>query len=240
MKKVVLNFILCFFIVNNIHSQSFDRFSAQIMDTLYSIDCKLPKDFIDLKTNAIFHSYDKNADFLARVLGMSYCPVIQSLDEHCMVMYYPSYLLKKHLDLGKLISGKEKNRNIQHRNQMNSNLKVIAGSDVYKFDKYVTIWSQDRSRSIFNADSVFTFNIPVPSKQPYKEIYTKSMAMYITKYDRAYIAIIWFFTKNGYKNRQKYIDAFCKTIWYKDEWTPDEEKIQKVRWNGYCNDSHWE
>ena len=227
-----------FFFSVGLQSQSFDGYSIYIMDSIYNMTCKMPKKFTDLH---FMESFSKEDPYFHDTVDLIlYCPVIQSPDAHCIIMYFiPFYITPKEQAFydrfNRAINKKIGNRHLSHRYQMNAHLKGISGTDTFIFSDYVTVWPQTESLAQFNADSVFVFNIPVPAGQPYRNKYTHSMAMFISKYDRPYIWTIWFFTDKGYKNRKKYLSAFNKTIWYKDGWMPDEEKIREG-WNCWCND----
>jgi hypothetical protein len=113
------------------------------------------------------------------------------------------------------------------RNQIISELK--AATDGYDdtpgkhskdsiaidFDKYVTIVSRKKAREMFNADSVYFYEIPL--EEPYQKKYTYCTGMVLYKHERATMVFKCFFTTDGKTKEQEYINRLSKQVWYKQD-----------------------
>lgn len=81
-------------------------------------------------------------------------------------------------------------------------------------NEHITVLTGKEVQSLFNADSVFVYDIPMD--RPYEEKYLHCTGLAISKANRPVMYLKWFFTDEGKKNEQEYLDAIKKTIWYED------------------------
>lgn len=184
---------------------------ANYVSEIYNINCKIPAKFTDLKHIELL-ILGKDA-----FKGSIYCPVIQSDDEKCILMYHltPHY--------GFLTSDIIKGEIGQ---MLNLNCCNNSITDTINIEHYATIISGRYVMNTFNADSIVFIDIPLQSAYKNKYIYCTSML--IIKKAHATMILKWFFTEEGKKNKDKYIKSLSKNIWYKDgEWKYDYERSVK-------------
>ena len=95
---------------------------------------------------------------------------------------------------------------------------ILDGKSDYRFEDYVTVISGEEARERFNADSIFIFDVPMvyPLQENDGEEYKYCTYVFISKINRSAISAAWFFTEEGAKRKQYYIDKLDKRIWYKD------------------------
>lgn len=119
-----------------------------------------------------------------------------------------------------------------HREEILAILMAQLGRSDIDFDDYVTVTSGREARRRFNADSVFVFEVPIEPQHWDGEDYTHCISMYLSRKDRAYMGFVWLFTDEGYKRRQKYMDAlegnvaYKKGHWRKPDWIRRMEKAK--------------
>lgn len=92
-----------------------------------------------------------------------------------------------------------------------------ADSIPLDFYDYVTVQSGKKNREMFNADSVYFYNLPLD--KAYQGKYTYCTGMVISKKGRATMLFKWFFTPKGKKKEDEYIKRLSKQIWYDEPWT---------------------
>ena len=92
---------------------------------------------------------------------------------------------------------------------------ILDGRSDFRFEDHVTVISNDEAKERFNADSVFILDVPMIDPL-YGEEYEYCTYMFISKVNRRNVSVAWFFTEEGAKRKQYYIDKLDKRIWYKD------------------------
>jgi hypothetical protein len=227
-------------------AQSFAHYVKYIMNTAYDIDCELPDGFEDMNVGQDWTNYP----YLNHKVQLTkVCPIIQSKNEECILMYSSVYFAPRWENS---IYG---DRRLYHRVRMHHILMAACGGDttrtrterpaymdkedeeykdLHKFDNCITQWPEQKCRDNFNADSVFVFEVPIPENEPYEEKYTHCSVMFITKYDRPFFMLYWFFTDEGFRKKDEYIAALNKRIWYKEGWVFDEFPMTRIVVNKYC------
>ena len=116
----------------------------------------------------------------------------------------------------------------RHRGEILAILMAQLGRSDIDFDDYVTVTSGREARRRFNADSVFVFEVPIESQHWDGEDYTHCISMYLSRKDRAYLGFVWLFTDEGYKRRQKYMDALEGNVAYKKGHWKKPELIKRM------------
>lgn len=219
MKNSTKNFLLIMlFCVNGLvlsQEKKDDKLSfpiyANYVSEIYNISCKIPSKFTDLKYIELLNLGKDTYK------GSIYCPVVQSDDKECILMYQltPHY--------GFLTSDIVKGEIGQ---MLNLNCCNNSITDTINIEYYATIVSGRYVKNTFNADSIIFMDIPLQSAYEKKYIYCTSML--IVKKTNATMILKWFFTEAGRKNKDKYINRLSKNIWYKDGgWKYDNEKSVK-------------
>jgi len=191
---------------------------ANIISNVYSINCKLPSNFTDLKNKHV-EVFRLNESVFTNSI---YFPVIQSKDKECVLMYHilPSYNIfgTKSTVIGEItgVLGLDNN--------------VPSQRDSIQMENYVTITTGKYVHNAFNADSIITLEIP--RNKAYMDKYKYCTSMMIVKKGRATMILKWFFTENGLKNKDKYICMLNNSIEYKnDNWKynlrqlPDKDSL---------------
>lgn len=195
---------------NRFEKLSFTKYASYVSE-IYNINCKMPGNFIDLKSIELI----KLGNDVFK--GSVYCPIIQSNDKECILMYNltPHY---GYLTLD-IVKGE-----IGQMFQLNTCDNSIT--DTINADHYVTTVSGKYVKDIFNADSIIFMDIPLQSVYKNKYIYCTSM--FIIKKAHATMILKWFFTEAGKIKKDIYINELSKTIWYKEsEWKYDYERSIK-------------
>jgi hypothetical protein len=83
------------------------------------------------------------------------------------------------------------------------------------FDKYVTVIAGEKAREMFNADSIFLYDLPL--QKSYEGKYPYCMGMALNKKDRATMMFKLFFTPEGKEIEDKYINMLSKKVWYDED-----------------------
>ena len=98
------------------------------------------------------------------------------------------------------------------------------------FNDYVTTISGKKPRDMFNADSLFVYDLPNADSVYFfndelekmrKEKYPYCTGLFITKKGRATMEIKFFFTQSGKKKKWEYINMLEEKIWYEEGFIPD-------------------
>jgi len=166
--------------------------------------------------------------------GSIYGPIFISKKKDCMIMYsaQPNFVSKEEKErLG------IENRSF-HRSQITGEIRSALGlyfghgnplnknNVETRFKDYVTIIAGKKPYEMFNADSIFIYDLPNADSVYFfdeslermrKEKYPYCTGMFITKNDRATMDIKLFFTKKGEKKKNQYIEMLYKSIWYDDK-----------------------
>jgi hypothetical protein len=207
----------------------------------YGIIVKKPKNFTDLHQYFIAKKLSSDT---ANMEGLFMGPMLESADRECIIGFpaSPYYIsrkeatfdLKKNDDSIKIWS--QKNAKIA-RTAITREIKATLGYPTYTsmpypkdsimrtqpniddttqidFNQYVTIIAGKKAREMFNADSVFVYNLPL--ENPYDGKYPYCTCIFVSKKDRAKLPFKFFLTGAGKKNEQEYIELLSKAIWYND------------------------
>ena len=221
---------------------------TEFLKTRFGIEVKAPDGFTDLNQYYVlwaarFHRSGGS--------GNIYGPMFNSLEKDCIIMYLarPMYSSKEDIERAKICFLMERvgnrdtttsepkfedNNSMYPRAQIMAELRNALGlfiSPVSRnddttrvdFDDYVTIISGKRARDMFNADSVYLYDLPHADSVYFfdeslekmrKGKYPYCSGMFIYKRDRATMDVKFFFTEEGKKKQNEYIRLMGKHIWY--------------------------
>ncbi|MGV8090432.1 MAG: hypothetical protein AB2L24_01020 [Mangrovibacterium sp.] len=214
----------------------------------FGIDCKVPEKFTELNKYYVMWKVRKDP---SKHTGNIYGPIFQSKNKECILMFpaLPHYVSEEDIKRGKTYAKIERilnrdtstvepnvgNNNTFPRGQISGEIKTALGlyysyahplnNDTTKFDfnDYVTIVAGKKAREMFNADSIYIYEIPGADSVYFfdeslekmrKRKYPYCTSVFIRKDSRATIDFKLFLTKRGKKNEEKYIDLLSKQVWY--------------------------
>lgn len=211
-------------IANN-KPRTFRTFSeySELMQERFQITCKIPSGFKDQMYKEIFGIGPKITSSLGQP-GYVYTPIVRSRDKQCLLMYpfAPPHIGDMDIQIQKVIKemnpGNGRKQPVTNESIIRVNIveEITAAfgisRDSIDLDNHLTIVAGKEARTMFNADSVFIYDIPLV--ETYKDKYVHCTGMVISKRNRPTMLMKWFFTEKGKKREKKYFDSFHKTIWY--------------------------
>lgn len=207
--SIILSFACCTSLRNDVSSQNYAERSvktfseyAAFMSQEYDITCKMPNRFFDQKYAELWKIHEN------RPAGNRYNPILRSKDKDCLIMFpfVPS----------SYTTGFEY-QNVP-RNIINIEIRTALEMDkdaLFDFNDHVTILAGKEARDMFNADSVFLYDISMD--RSYKEKYTNCTGLIISKTNRPIMTLKLFFTDRGKKKEAEFIARLRKAIWYHEE-----------------------
>lgn len=221
---------------------------AGYISSEFGIDCSFPEKLRNMDRYYVMWKVreDKN-----KHTGGLYGPIFQSRDKGCIIMYtaQPRYISAEEVELFKkrAMIERELNGNVSTsepivstnqtfpRGQITAQIKTALGlyysfahqfnndSTVFNFNDYVTIIAGEKPREMFNADSIYIYDIPSADSVYFidsslekmrKRKYPYCTGVFISKDGRASMEFKLFFTKNAKKEEEKYFHMLNKQIWY--------------------------
>lgn len=228
MKKLLFSFIIVFSICDCLpgqekllYEETMKGYTAYVLKE-FNMVCKMPEKFINLDQYNVMLKIRKDKD---KHVGNLYGPVFLSSDSDCIAMY----CALPHRSLEQFASP------VYPRSQITAEIKTALGlyysfghslnkdSSKFDFNEYVTTVAVKKARKMFNADSVYIYDIPGadsvyflngPLKKMREHKYPYCTGVFISKNDRAAMDVKLFFTEKGKKNKEKYINQLRKRIWY--------------------------
>jgi len=220
---------------------------SEYLSKEYGIICGHPERFTDLDKYYVPWKVREAKD---KHTGGLYGPVFQSRDKGCLVIYtaLPQYVSNEDAGLFKTTAMIERmlnntstsapivslNRNFP-REQISAEIKTALGlyyrpghssnnnSVNIDLEDYVTILAGDKPREMFNADSIFIYDIPSTDSVYFldsslekmrKRKYPYCTGVFISKDGRATMYFKFFFTERSKKKEEKYINMLSNQIWY--------------------------
>jgi hypothetical protein len=175
----------------------------------------------------------------AKHSGNMYGPIFLSKDKECIVAF-PAQLT----DFSNKDPSKRRKNvfSFDPQTQITEEIKTALGlyysygnplnNDTAKFNfyDYVTIVIGKRPHEMFNADSVFIYDLPNADSVYFfdeslekmrEKKYPYCTGMYICKNSRASMEVKFFFTEKGEKKKNQYMEMLNKHIWYDDKFHND-------------------
>jgi len=158
---------------------------------------------------------------------------MQSDDKECVLMYgIPvAYLVNKPflVSVNKLL-GRHPGcsdqafycgRKLFHLNQLMNELSEMLGTRDFNMDDYVSVFTKEKAKKWFNADSVHIFDVTtVKPLDILDRKYIYCTRIDISKKNRPFMMLTLFFTDDGKNIELEYLSKLEKNVWYKKSiWT---------------------
>ena len=222
---------------------------TEFLKTRFGIEVKAPDGFTDLNQYYVMWTAKKIKKYCAA--GNIYGPMFMSPEEDCIIMYSarPMYSSKEDIERTKICVLMERagnrdtttsepkigNNSTFPRSQITGELRGALGlylgffypfnddTTRINFDDYVTIIAGKHARDMFNADSVYLYDLPHADSVYFfdeslekmrKGKYPYCSGMFTYKRDRATMDVKFFYTEEGKKKQDEYIRLMSKHIWY--------------------------
>ncbi len=213
---------------NLLYEQTFDGYSDYLLKD-FDISCAMPPHFINMEKYFQTCKIRKDTD---KHTGSMYGPFLLSANKECLIMY-PAILhhdSKTNPDFEKGMG-----RPFYPRSQIEAELKTAMGlyysphhplnkeTNDFNFDEYVAVVSGKKARRMFNADSIYTYSIPVADSvyffdqtldKLHKSRYPYCLGVFLYKANRTSMGFKLFFTEKGKMKEAKYVKLLSKNIWY--------------------------
>ncbi len=221
---------------------------AEYISKEYGIIYSHPERFTDLDKYYVLWKVREEKD---KHTGGLYGPVFQSKDKGCLLMYaaLPHYVSEEDAELFRTTAMIERILNkdtstseslgspkqTYPRSQISAEIKTALGlyyrhghpsnNDSVKIDlnDYVTIISGKKAHEMFNADTIYIYDLPSADSVYFfdgslekmrKRKYPYCTGVFISKDGRATMYFKFFFTKRSKKKEEKYINMLDKQVWY--------------------------
>ena len=211
---------------------------SEYLSNKFGIVCNIPQKFANLNKYNVGWKVRKDKD---KYTGNMYGLTLISGNKECIVIYsaFPHHVSEEDTEMRK-----KKALLIYPRSQITFEIKTALGlyysyghplnNDSAKFDfsEYVTTVAGKKAREMFNADSIYIYDIPGADSVYFfdqslekmrRKKYPNCTSVFISKNNRASMDFKFFFTKKGKGKEEKYIAMLSKQIWYEDDFK-DEEK----------------
>lgn len=230
------------------------------VSTQFGISINVPEKFVDLDKYYVGRQIRVNHS-VAWLGG----PIFQTIDKECILMYQarPIYVTEKEKEIAKttILINRRLNGDVSSiepkigtsrmtRGQITAEVKAATGlydnagkplkdSVHFNFNDHVTIIAGKKPREMFNADTMYIYELPLQKSYSKKYIisgnlgnvamtdsfhlglqktnrkkYIYRTGLVLAKENRASMFFMLFFTLKGKKNEWKYISMLGKDIWY--------------------------
>jgi len=208
--------LFCFELFSQEESLFYEKnFSAftNYFEENYGINCKDFKNFSCLTYNTIWVPKNDSQRSTAFLFG----PVLQSKDKECLLAY-PCTNIFFH-PLNQIIAEIKSGLGTYNR------ISVSDDTSDFEFQNYVTIIVGKKVRKMFNADTLYIYDIPNADSSVFlneelenirKENYPYCKGIAICKEARISTQIRLFFSEKGKLKENDYIKMLSKKIWYSD------------------------
>ncbi len=217
----------------------------------FGIECNIPESLKNLDKYYVLWKVREDKE---KHTGNLYGPIFQFRSKGCILMYpaKPRYVSEEDIESSKKLAMIERilNRDTSTtesivrtdrnspRGQISAEIKTALGlyysyahrlnnnSASFDLNDYVTIISGKKAREMFNADSIYIYEIPGADsvyffdkslEETRKRKYPYCTGVFISKDDRATMDFKLFFSKKGKKNEEKYINMLNKQVWYDED-----------------------
>ena len=214
MKQISL--LLLFFLLtltNSFSQNSFFTMYRFECSELFNIELRKPKGFKVIDGLTPFRVNEKES------VGMFYCMTLQSKDKNCLVLF-PYFLQEpmhpnasENMTFGELKAG--------------LNLNINDNTLELDTAKYIEKHVSGNVDNYFNADTVFICQIPLI--EPYRKVYNHCIAINIVKVKHPSAMMKVFFSEEGKRKEEEYMQAIFKSILYSDVVPEiDKQKCKEV------------
>lgn len=209
------------------YNEEFPKYTEHLASN-YGIAFNPISNFKNLDEFFLFLEYKNQRGPRGRV-GNMYGPAFLSDKKDCMIMF------------GAIPNWYDDYRRDKITSEIRSALGLYFGpksplnkdSVEIRFNDYVTIVTGKKATEMFNADSIFVYDLPntnhlcfldesIEKMRKEKLPYCTKVVVY--KNDGATMEIKLFFTEKGEKRKNYYIEQLSKTIWYDDKFIEDRQR----------------
>lgn len=115
----------------------------------------------------------------------------------------------------------------QHIMNLQMHIECTRGKkDSELWKNYVTYYSEEDAKRLFNADTVITYSASLEKGYYFRKKYSHYKIYYLQRKGRGYIPIYCFFDKKAFKKQDKYTKIIDGLFWYNDE-EPDWDMIKR-------------
>lgn len=258
--KQKLLIIICFISLNiqaqenNLYEKEFLAYSEYLLNQ-FGIKCLSPKEFSEM--GQYFELWKVSPD-PAKHIGNAYGPLFLSPNKDCLIMYSarPHYMTKKDIEIAKTYAIIERvlnndttnierdpgKREIYPRSQITGEITTALGlyyhpqsplntdSAQFNFNDFVTIISGKKAKEIFNADSIYIYDLPNADSGYFfdekleklrKRNYSDCTGVFVFKNRRAVMEVKLLFTEKGRMKKNDYIENLSNQIWYIENFLHD-------------------
>ena len=187
-------------------------------ESILKIRYQIPRNFNFVDTLIGWRNSDSSG------IGCFYVPVMQSDDKECMLMYALPVVVPKRFHR-KFVATCDcpdkaffRGRNLSHLNHIMLELSQMLGTRDFDRNDYVSVFTKDKAKKWFNADSVHIFDVsPVKPLYILDKKYIHCTRIYISKKNSpsSFITIGLFFTDDGKNRELEYLSKLEKNVWYK-------------------------
>lgn len=204
----------------------------------FGISVELPGKYRDINQyGELYDISDDNGRSIKFISG----PILESKNRACLLLYpwSPFYVSSKLIEHAKITAQinaamnnednpkpVNANNNRFPRGQITMEIKSALGGFDYlgrplndtasvDFNERVSIIAGRKAGLMFNADTVYIYDLPFPGGHYGKYKYCTGVVL--CKRDRATTIMKLFFTPKGYRNRSKYIFRLHHQIWYEED-----------------------
>jgi len=195
----------------------------------FGIDYKIPEGFTRMEKYYVMWKVRENND---KHTGSMYGPLFLSRDKNCLIMYpsIPKVVSKDNIEIKNEIK-----LPLNPRSQIKAEINTALGLYYYHgsplngnttkldFNNYVTVLSGKKVCEMFNADTLYFYDIPGADSVFFidesleklrKRKYPNCAGLVVIKNDRAILDFKFFFTEKGIKNKEKYFNMLSKHVWF--------------------------
>ena len=241
-KRIFLLFfsVICTFVFGQ---KTLYRDIPDAAEPILKIKYQIPQNFNFVDTLIVWLNSDSPG------IGSMYAPVMQSYDKECMLMYAVPVVVPKrfHRKFAATCDCPDKaffrGRNLSHLNHIMLELSQMLGTRNFDRDDYVSVFTKDKAKKWFNADSVHIFDVSL-AKPLYilDRKYIHCTRIYISKKNSpsSFITIGLFFTDDGKNRELEYLSQLEKNVWYKKgiiwQWRA-EKRWKKLMRRGFESSS---
>ncbi|WP_139959610.1 hypothetical protein [Flavicella sediminum] len=223
--------------VNLPYEQNLTSYKQYFKDK-YGVTISIPARFRDLDKYRVHWAVREDPE---KHTGFIYGPFFLSKDKKCMIVFpsdffgfFGSFEKYKTTELstfyfhpkGQVTAEVETSLGLYY-SPGDSRNKVIENVDLYN---YVDFIFGKQAKEKYNADSYSVSNLPDAHKTYFvdesleklrKKKYPYCTSLFIQKDERAVLDIKLFFTKKGFKKKEKYINMLDKHIWFDEKFKPN-------------------
>ena len=191
------------------------------IETFFHVRFQPPQDFVNLNTAMAWYPNSKYYHHFFNIYL-----VFESEDKQCKVLYRVDMFIEP--EQGEELNFQQAGNQIfrelwriyesGNRDTTREDSSFVIG--IYpppseNLRDHIRIMPVDKAKRKFNADYVFMYDVPTA---PFFGDFTHCIRMVITKAsdDRAILNLVWYFTDEGIKNKEYYMEKVSGRIWYNE------------------------